>query len=284
MNQHKPEGAGIGLRSQHYQYILDNKPGIPWVEALTENYMGEGGTPLHYLEKICQHYPLTLHGVGMSLGSTDPLNMDYLKILKKMVNRYQPLLVSDHLSWVSFKNHYAHELLPFPYNNETLKHVAERVSFVQDYLGQAILIENPSSYMSFTDNDISEWDFINELTHSTGCKLLLDINNVYVSASNIGLNAEKYIELIDKDSIEEIHLAGFEDRGTHLYDTHGSKVDLNVWALYEKLIKLKGPVASLIEWDTDIPEFSILQSEAKKAQVILDQHSLSSTRTVSACQ
>lgn len=283
MSQHKPEGAGVGLRSQHYSYILNNKPDIPWFEALTENYMGEGGMPLHHLEKIRQNYPLTFHGVGMSLGSTDPLNMDYLKILKNMMTIYQPLHVSDHLSWVSFQNHYAHELLPFPYNNETLKHLEERISFVQEYLGQHILIENPSSYMNFNNSDITEWDFINELTRTTGCKLLLDINNVYVSSFNIGLDAEKYIQLIEKDSIEEIHLAGFEDRGSHLYDTHGDKVDQNVWQLYQKLIEINGPVASLIEWDTDIPDFSILHAEAKKAQLILDKNSLTSSHTVSAC-
>jgi len=270
MKQIKPVGAGIGLRSQHYAYILKNKPEVPWFEALTENYMGEGGMPLYYLEKIRQDYPITFHGVGMSLGSVDPLNMDYMKTLKYMIKRYQPLHISDHLSWVSFQKHYAHELLPFPYNEQTLQHLSDKISSAQDYLGQEILVENPSSYMNFKHSEINEWDFINQLAKQTGCKILLDVNNIYVSAFNTGLNAEDYIQNIDKQNISEIHLAGFEDRGSHLYDTHGKEVSQAVWLLYQKLIKLGGAIPSLIEWDSHIPEFSVLLEEVHKAQEILD--------------
>lgn len=277
-----PKDAGIGLRSEHYSHIINNRPDTNWFEILTENYMGEGGMPLYYLDKIRQDYPITFHGVGMSLGSADPLNMSYMKKLRTMIKQYQPLQVSDHLSWVSIQRRYAHELLPFPYNTPSLNHLSDKISAAQDYLGIQLLIENPSSYMCLKQSDMSEWDFINQLVKKTGCKLLLDVNNIYVSAFNTSFNAEEYINKIDKQHIAEIHLAGFEDRETHLYDTHGSIVDNKVWNLYQKLIEQTGPVATLIEWDTDIPEFSVLESEASKAQQILDQYSSAILKAVNS--
>ena len=277
MSNHRlPADAGIGLRSCHYSHILETLPAISWFEVLTENYMGDGGMPLYYLDKIRQHYPVSFHGVGMSLASADPLNMKYMNKLKAMINRFQPLQVSDHLSWVSVKNRYAHELLPFPYNKQTLNHLADKISAAQDYLGQSILVENPSSYMSFNHSDISEVDFINQLVKRTGCQLLLDVNNIYVSAYNTSFDASEYIAGIDKAQIAEVHLAGFEDRGDHYYDTHGSRVHEDVWKLYQQLISEAGAIPSLIEWDTDIPEFTELEEEANKAQAIID--SLNNTK------
>jgi len=266
-----PANAGIGLRSCHYSHILEKLPTVSWFEVLTENYMGDGGMPLYYLDKIRAHYPVSFHGVGMSLASADPLNMKYMKKLKSMIHRFQPLQVSDHLSWVSVKNRYAHELLPFPYNVQTLNHLIDKISAAQDYLGQSILVENPSSYMCFNQSDMSEADFINQLVKRSGCQLLLDVNNIYVSAYNTGFDANEYIANIDKEQIAEIHLAGFEDRGDHYYDTHGSRVHKDVWSLYQQLISEAGAIPSLIEWDTDIPEFSVLEYEAEKAQKILDR-------------
>jgi len=281
MLQLLPKSAGIGLRPEHYSTIIENKPDIGWFEILTENYMGEGGLPLIYLDKIRENYPISFHGVGMSLASTDPLNMNYMIQLKNMIQRFQPLHISDHMSWVSVQQQYAHELLPFPYYPESLQHLTDKISQAQDFLQQQILIENPSSYMLFDESNIPEWDFINQLIDKSGCKLLLDVNNIYVSAFNTGFNPQKYIQRINKENIAEIHLAGFEDRGSHLYDTHGAVIHDDVWSLYEELINLTGPVPTLIEWDTDIPEFYILHSEANKAQHIINQHS--STHNLSHC-
>lgn len=270
MSKTQINGAGIGLRSKHYQHILSSEPDVPWFEILTENYMGDGGLPLYYLEKIRQLYPLTFHGVGMSLGSVDPLDMKYMNKLKHLVKRFQPAHISDHLSWVSFSGKYLHELLPFSYNQQNLQHIASKIDAAQDFLGMPIAVENPSSYMCLKYSDMSEWDFINLLCQTTGCKLLLDVNNIYVSACNTDFNQDEYINNIDIHHIIEIHLAGFEDRGTHLYDTHGSRVNCRVWELFQQLINRSGPIPSLLEWDTDIPDFSVLQAESEKAQHILD--------------
>ena len=281
MQQTLPKSAGIGLRPEHYSTIIENKPDTVWFEILTENYMGEGGLPLLYLDKIRANYPISFHGVGMSLASADPLNMNYMLKLKKLIQRFQPLQVSDHMSWVSVQKEYAHELLPFPYYPESLQHITDKISRAQDFLQQQILIENPSSYMLFDQSIMSEWDFINQLIELSGCKLLLDVNNIHVSAFNTGFNARDYIQKVNKENIAEIHLAGFADRGSHLYDTHGAMIHQDVWSLYEELIHLSGPVPTLIEWDTDIPEFSVLCSEADKAQQIINQYS--STKIISRC-
>ena len=272
MNLTALSGAGIGLRPEHYQHIITEKPATPWFEVLTENYMCDGGLPLYYLDKIRQNYPVTFHGVGMSLASADPLNMHYMKQLKKLMQRFEPAHVSDHLSWVSVGQTYLHDLLPFPYNKESLKHLTNKINQAQEYLNTTLLVENPSSYIGFKQSDISEYDFINQLADATGCKILLDVNNIYVSAFNTGLNAENYISKINKQAIAEIHLAGFEDRGHYYYDTHGAEVNDSVWNLYQSLIQHSGPIPSLIEWDNDIPHFSKLQIEAEKAQTVLNQH------------
>lgn len=266
-------GAGIGLRAEHYQYIVTEKPATPWFEVLTENYMCDGGLPLYYLDKIRQNYPVTFHGVGMSLASADPLNMQYMKHLKKLMQQFEPAHVSDHLSWVSFDQNYLHDLLPFPYHEESLRHLANKIDQAQEYLNTTLLVENPSSYIGFKQSDIAEYDFINQLVNLTGCKILLDVNNIYVSSFNTGLDANNYISNINKQAIGEIHLAGFEDRGHYYYDTHGDQVNDSVWHLYESLIQLSGHIPSLVEWDNDIPHFKELQIEADKAQTILNRHS-----------
>jgi len=265
------KGAGIGLRSEHYQSILENQPNTPWFEVLTDNYMAEGGLPLYHLEKVREHYPISFHGVGLSLGSTDPLNMKYLEKLKRLIERFQPEQVSDHLSWVSVNNHYAHDLLPFPYTGEAINIIAKKINQVQDYLGRRLIVENPSTYLDFNCSEMSEPEFIIELINATDCELLMDVNNIYVSASNHHFDAEHYIKQIPADKVKEIHLAGYEDRGTHLYDTHGSRIHDEVWALYEKALHNFGDAPTLIEWDSDIPAFNVLQEEAAKAQTYLDQ-------------
>ncbi len=261
-----PYGVGIGLRSTHYQHILEHRPNTPWFEVLTDNYMGDGGLPLHYLEQVRQHYPITFHGVGLSLGSTDALNQDYLKRLKQRINEFQPAWVSDHLSWSVHGQHHVHDLLPLPYTDESLQHLIKRISQVQDYLGQQLVVENASTYLEFNDSQMSEAEFVCAIAEGADCKILLDINNIYVSAYNHGFDAHEYVLKIPPQRVQEIHLAGYSDEGTHLLDTHGALVHEPVWDLYEKALIHLGDVPTLIEWDTDIPEYSVLEAEAHKAE------------------
>mgnify|MGYP000571276164 FL=1 len=264
-------GAGIGLRSVHYQTILEMLPDVPWFEALTDNYMGNGGLPLHYLEQVREHYPITLHGVGLSLGSLDPLNQDYIKKLKQLIQHFQPRLVSDHLCWSSIDGIHGNDLFPMPYSQEALVHIVDRIKQVQDALGQRILVENVSSYVTYQSDEMTEWEFLAEVVKQADCDLLCDVNNIYVSAKNHQFDPLVYLSALPHDRIKEIHLAGYEDEGTHLLDTHGDVVHPPVWDLYEKAIEMIGPIATLIEWDTNIPGFSTLQQEAQKAALILEQ-------------
>lgn len=264
-------GSGIGLRSEHYQTILDSKPDVPWFEILTDNYMGAGGLPLYYLEKIREYYPVSFHGVGLSLASADSVNEQYLSKLKQLIQRYQPSQVSDHLAWVSAGHHYAHELMPFPYTTEALDLIADKINKVQDYLGQVLVVENPSSYLDFNIAEMTEWEFLQKLVDKTDCGLLIDVNNVYVSAQNNGFDANEYLKNIPLNHVKEIHLAGYEDRGSYLYDTHGYRIHDEVWSLYKTALGYFGQIPTLIEWDNDIPEFEVLIEEADKAQYHLDQ-------------
>jgi uncharacterized protein (UPF0276 family) len=269
MSVQQLKGTGLGLRARHYQEIFATKPDVPWFELLSDNYMAAGGLPIQRAEKIRQDYPVTLHGVGMSLGSADPLNTEYLKRLKVLADRLDPHFVSDHIAWVSVDGKYTHDLLPLPYNQDMLQHLSDRIQQVQDYLGRTILIENPSSYLSFDSSDMGEADFIRQLSLSSGCELLLDVNNIYVSAINHGFDPYQYLESIPQDKVKEIHLAGYEQMDGYLFDTHGHQVKAPVWDLYRAAIKRFGPVPTLIEWDTDVPEFSILLAEAKKADAFM---------------
>lgn len=265
------QGAGVGLRSPHYQHIFAHKPAVPWFEVLSDNYLGAGGLPLHHLERVRQDYPITLHGVGMSLGSTDPLNFDYLNRLKQLAERLEPAYISDHLAWISTGQHYLNDLVPLPYTDAVLSHVASRISQVQDFLGRRILIENPSPYLAFADSTMPEWVFVRELLAKANCNLLLDVNNVYVGAVNHNFDPLDYLKALPRDRVKEIHLAGYEEREGYLFDTHGYPVHPPVWKLYEAALERFGAVPTLIEWDTDLPSFPILQAEAAKAEALLQQ-------------
>jgi uncharacterized protein (UPF0276 family) len=259
------EGVGIGLRSKHYQHILATKPDIPWFEVLTDNYMGKGGQPLHYLEQVAETYPLSFHCVGMSLGSAEPLNKPYFKKLKGLIERFQPRHISDHLSWGSINGIHGHDLLPMPYTEEAARHIAQKIDAAQDFLGRRILIENVSSYLAFKDSYLTELEFLCDVVQRADCELLCDVNNIYVSARNHDFDAADYLHRLPKERVKELHLAGYEDQGTHLLDTHGSAVHEPVWALYKEAISRFGKIPTLIEWDTDIPEFDVLQQEREKA-------------------
>lgn len=265
-----PARSGIGLRAPHYREILETRPGIAWLEVHSENYFGAGGQPLYYLEQICAHYPLSLHGVGLSLGSVDPIVRDHLNKLKALIARFQPALVSEHLCWCSYGGRFLNDLLPLPYTEEALRHVCDRISFTQDFLERKILIENVSSYLQFAHSTIPEWDFVTEAASRTGCGILLDVNNIYVNSVNHRFNASAYLKAIPVSAVGEIHLAGFDDRGDCLIDTHGAPVSPEVWTLYREAVERFGSIPTLIEWDTDIPALSVLLSEARKADAILE--------------
>lgn len=263
-------GAGIGLRTCHYRDLLAQRPPLTWVEVLADNYFGDG-LPLGHLDEVRSLYPVTLHAVGMSLGSTDPLDPAYLARLRRLIDRIEPAWVSDHLAWISAGGVYLHELLPLPCTKEALLHVAQRIEQAQESLGRQLLIENPSSYLSFRHAEMPEEQFLASLVQRTGCALLLDVNNLYVSARNHGWNALAYLQALPRESVVEIHLAGYEERENHLYDTHGHRVHAPVWDLYRTTLSMFGPVPTLIEWDTDIPPLGVLLEEACKAQQYLDE-------------
>lgn len=274
-----PPRAGIGLRAEHYQAVLDQRPQVAWFEVHPENYFGAGGEPLRVLEAVRERYPLSLHGVGLSIGSTDPLDADHLARLKALIQRFQPGLVSEHLSWSSVNGQYFNDLLPLPYTEECLAHVSARVRQVQDYLGRPLLLENPSTYLQFADSVIPEAVFLAELAARTGCGILLDVNNVYVQARNHGLDAHAYLDAIPAGHVHEVHLAGHTERvfddGRLLIDTHDQPVSEAVWRLYRRLIERIGPRPTLIEWDSALPALSVLQAEAARAEAVLeDAHGL----------
>jgi uncharacterized protein len=268
-----PLSAGIGLRSQHYRDVLEAQPTVGWFEVHSENYFGKGGAPLHYLEKIREDYPISLHGVGMSLGSVDALDGQHLAQLKGLIDRIEPGLVSEHLSWGSFGGDFLNDLASLPYTEEALLHVAGRIAHVQDFLGRQILVENPSSYLEFQHSTYQEQDFLNELSRRTGCGILLDVNNVYVSCHNHGWDALDYLQGIAAERVEELHLAGHSINRVAgrdiLIDTHNQKVCSEVWALYQTALRVVGTKPTLIEWDTDIPALSVLIAEAHQANSYL---------------
>ena len=265
------ERVGIGLRSCHYSYILENQPDIDWFEALSDNYFMSGGLPLYYLDKIRQNYPVTLHGVGMSLGSTDALSFDYLNRLKALIKKVEPIYVSDHLSWISVNNHYLNDLIPLPYTEESMAYLVQRITRVQELLGRQILIENPSAYISFHNSTMTEWEFLQGLLTEADCYLLLDVNNLYVSAVNFNFDPIEYLQQIPKYRVKQIHLAGYEEKENYLFDTHGYPVHPPVWELYQVVLQTLGIVPTLIEWDTDIPEFEVLMAEANKARAYQEE-------------
>ena len=267
-----PARVGIGLRTPHYRELLDTLPAIGWFEVHSENYFGDGGQPLYFLERFRSHYPMSLHGVGLSLGSTDPLNSTHLRKLKSLVDRFEPGLVSDHLCWSSVGGQFLNDLLPLPYTEEALNHVVTRIGEAQDYLRRQILVENVSSYLQYKHSTIPEWEFLSEVSRRAGCGILLDVNNIYVSAENHQFDPHTYLDAIPADAVQEIHLAGFDSNGDCLIDTHGKPVFDAVWPLYAHSIERLGPKPTLIEWDTDIPALDVLLAEAWKARAILERH------------
>jgi len=265
-----PANAGIGLRAPHHAEFLSTRPAIAWVEVHGENFFAAGGAQARVLERVRTDYSLSLHGVGLSLGSTDDIDRRHLARLRRLVRRYEPALVSEHLSWGAVGGRHLTDLLPLPYTDEALKHMVARVQCVQEALGRQILIENVSSYLEFAHSSISEWEFLAALARSSGCAILLDVNNVYVSSRNHGFDAPGYIDAMPPDLVGEIHLAGHsvESYGGHeiVVDTHSTPVCADVWALYAHALDRLGPVPTLIERDSDLPPLSGLLAEAATAQ------------------
>jgi hypothetical protein len=275
MGHSLPIATGIGLRAPHVSHVLAVRPPVPWFEIHSENYFTDGGPALAALMRIRADYPLSMHGVGLSLGSTDPLDVGHLAKLKRLADRVEPASISEHLCWSSVNGRHYNDLLPLPYTAEALDHVCARVAAVQEFLRREILVENVSSYVAFAESTWDEGAFVAAVAARTGCKLLVDVNNIYVNARNHGLDADAYLAAIPPSVVAEIHLAGFDATGPCLIDTHGTPVAPEVWSLYESALARYGPVPTLIEWDTDIPEFSVLQDEAGRAQSMLErQHAI----------
>ncbi len=259
-------GYGVGLRTVHFTEILDRRPAIDFYEAITENFLDTGGRPLHVLDRVAERTPDVLHGVSLNIGSTTPLDFAYLAKVRDLALRVNAVWVTDHLCWTGVAGRNTHDLLPLPLNEESLEHVAARVRAVQDFLERPLHLENPSTYLELTASTMSEPEFLSRLTERTGCGLLLDVNNVFVSSFNHGWDAEAYIDAIPADRVVQVHLAGHTDQGTHLLDTHSDHVRDEVWALYERLVRRTGPVTTLVEWDDDIPALNVVHAEALMAK------------------
>jgi uncharacterized protein (UPF0276 family) len=269
-----PSRAGVGLKPQHYREVLESTPDVGWFEVHPENYMGAGGAPHYFLERIRERYPLSLHGVGLSIGGAGPLDKGHLARLKALAERYEPGLFSEHLAWSTHEGAYLPDLLPLPYTQETLAHVAAHVDEAQNALGRRMLVENPSTYLRFADSDMSEIEFLAGLVERTGCGLLLDVNNVYISAVNHGYEPAAYIDAFPVEHVGEIHLGGYAeiegDAGERLLiDAHDRPVQDAVWPLYARAIARSGPMPTLIEWDSDIPEWRVLFAQAGRAETIM---------------
>jgi len=280
-----PPRSGVGLKADHYQTVLEDQPGVGWFEVHAENYMVAGGPAHHYLSRIREDYPLSIHGVGLSIGSDGPLDTAHLERLKTLVDRYQPGMFSEHLAWSSHGGVFLNDLLPVPYTLETLSTVVDHVEQVQNALGRRMLLENPSTYVVFEDSTMSEIDFLHEVATRSGCGLLLDVNNVFVSATNHGYSAQRYIDDFPLALVSEIHLGGHapdrDDEGRDLLiDAHDRAVDDRVWRLYEHTVAKTGPLPTLIEWDTNVPEWAVLFDLARAAHRILDRLSTGSRRAV----
>lgn len=261
-------GHGVGLRPRHYGEFLETQPDVAWVEAISENFMGSGGRPLAVLEKTRADRPVVLHGVSLGIGSVDPLDDTYLKEWKELVDRIQPAMVSDHLCWGRHKGRYSHDLLPLPFNEEALAHVVDRVKQVQDRLKRQIMLENVSSYMTFPSSTMSEADFVAEIARRADCGILVDINNIHVSAKNHGFDPKAYIDAMPVEQVGQFHLAGHFDRGDILIDTHEGHIVQPVWDLYTYAVEKLGRVPALIEWDTGVPELPTLLAESEKARTL----------------
>lgn len=259
-------GFGLGLRKEHYEAILQEPPKVDWFEILTENYLVEGGKPLHYLDRIRADYPMVMHGVSLSIGGTDPLDVDYLRQVKALAERIEPVWISDHLCWTGVDGLNLHDLLPLPYTEEALDHVVRRIGQVQEFLGRRILLENVSSYVSYADSEMSEGEFLAAVAEAADCLILLDLNNIHVSARNHGFDPEEYLRHIPGERVWQFHLAGHFDRGDLLIDTHDRAVIEEVWGLYERAAARFGTVSTMIERDDDIPPLEVLVKELDRAR------------------
>jgi uncharacterized protein (UPF0276 family) len=259
-------GHGIGLRPKHYTQFLEERPKVDWVEAISENFMGTGGRPLAVLEKARTDRPVVLHGVSLGIGSVDPLDERYLKEWSALIDRIQPVMVSDHLCWGRHKGRYSHDLLPLPFTEEALSLVVERVGQVQDRLGRQIMLENVSSYTTFPGSTMSEAEFVAEVARRADCGILLDLNNIYVSAKNHGFDMRAYVDAMSVEHVGQFHLAGHLDRGDILIDTHEGHIIDEVWKLYSYAVEKLGRVPTLVEWDTGVPDLETLLNESERAR------------------
>jgi hypothetical protein len=266
-------GVGVGLRIKHYAEIFDagEQPAVDWFEIISENFMVEGGLQLHNLERALALTRVVPHGVSLSIGGVDPLDRDYLRRLEALARRTGAPWVSDHLCWGGAGGVHLHDLLPLPYTEAAVKHVAERARMVQDLLGVRLALENVSSYLTYTASEMTEWEFVTAVAEEADCAILLDVNNIYVSAYNHGFDANAYVDGVPHRRVAQIHLAGHTNHGKYILDTHSDHVIDPVWALYRRAIERTGPVSTLIEWDDDIPPFPVLVAEAAKARVIRDE-------------
>jgi uncharacterized protein len=261
-------GYGLGLRTEHFDAVLEEKPAVDWFEIISENFMVAGGKPRHYLDAIRARYPLAMHGVSLSIGSTDPFDRGYLRELRQLARDIEPIWISDHLCWTGNGGINSHDLLPLPYTEEAIAHVASRIGEVQDFLGREILIENVSTYLSFANAEMDEAAFVAEIVRRSGCRILLDVNNIYVSARNHGYDADAYVAALPSERIWQIHLAGHSDYGDYVIDTHDHPVRPEVWDLYARTLERIGPVTTMIERDDHIPPLAELVAELDQARRI----------------
>jgi len=263
---HPHLGLGVGLRTVHFPYILQHRPNVDWFEIISENFMDSQGRPRYVLEQLAEQYPIVMHGVSLSIGSTDPLDFEYLAKLKKLAKATGALWVSDHLCWTGVAGRNSHDLLPVPFTEDTLRHVVQRIRTVQDFLERPLVLENPSSYVTFTHSTMPEWEFISRMAEYADCGLLLDVNNVYVSSVNHHFDPVEHIQSLPHRRVVQVHLAGHTNCGTHLIDTHDDHVIDPVWELYRLAHALTGGVSTLLEWDAKIPEFPVVHAEVLKAK------------------
>ena len=259
-------GFGLGLRAEHYEAVLQERPRVDWFEVLSENYLVAGGKPLHYLERIRERYPIVMHGVSLSIGSTASLDVQYLRELKQLAARFEPRWISDHLCWTGVDGINLHDLMPLPYTEEALRHLAQRVTQVQDFLGRRILLENVSSYVSYQSSEMTEWEFLAQLAALADCEILLDINNIYVSSVNHGFEPLAFLNAIPIERVRQFHLAGHQDHGRYIIDTHDAPIVAPVWELYQAAVARFGDVATMIERDAHIPALGELVSELDTAR------------------
>lgn len=264
-------GLGVGLRTAHFRHIVEKWPRMDWFEILSENFIDTEGRPLYFLDQIAERYPIVMHGVSLSIGSTDPVDFEFLGKLKALAARVRAVWMGDHICWTGVAGLNGHDLYPVPYTEESLKHLVERVRIAQDFLERPLVLENPSTYLTFRSSSMPEEEFIARLAEAANCALLLDVNNVYVTCRNHDLDPHEYLKAIPHDRVVQIHLAGHTDHGSHCIDTHNGRVIDPVWDLYADVQRRRGNTATLLEWDADIPKFEVLQREVGRANRFRDE-------------